>query len=220
MSIQEKLMNVQSELKAPKDKTNNFGKYKYRSCESILEAVKPLLLKNKLTLILCDYPHYAEGRFYIRAIAKLTDVETGDTITCEGYAREADARQGMDPAQLTGACSSYARKYALNGLFAIDDTKDQDTDEFTKQTKKEEKPSFGNASKAGTKAKNEPKPSEEEPAELQGLRALMEKDKITEDKVLAVFKGKYSAVENISIKDMTGLTQKWEQFVNYTKGGV
>lgn len=221
--INQKLMLIQHELKAPKDKTNNFGKFKYRSCEDILEAVKPLLFIHHATLVLCDVPVNIEGRFYIRSQARITDVETGESVSCDGYAREVDARQGMDPAQLTGACSSYARKYALCGLLAIDDNKDPDTDEFVKETKeaknKEETPSFGTASKAGTKAKSEPKPSAEESAELQGLRALMTKDKITEEQVLGIFKGKYSAVENISEKDINGLMQKWEQFVNYTKGG-
>ena len=137
-NIYEKLMNVQQELKAPKNQYNSFGEYKYRSCEDILEAVKPLLKKNKLTLQINDtIVPASESRFYIKATAKLIDVESEATIENTAFAREVDDKKKLDGSQLTGVSSSYARKYALNGLFLIDDTKDADTDEFQKQTSEE-----------------------------------------------------------------------------------
>ena len=137
MNIYEKLMNVQQELKAPKNQYNSFGEYKYRSCEDILEAVKPLLAKNKLTLHITDTIIPAsETRFYIKATARLIDVEATENNVIENtaFAREVDDKKKLDGSQLTGVSSSYARKYALNGLFLIDDTKDADNDEFQKQT--------------------------------------------------------------------------------------
>lgn len=135
MNIYEKLLKVQTELKAPKGQYNSFGEYKYRSCEDILEAVKPLLDKNKLTLTLTDTIIPAsETRFYLKATAKVIDIESGETIENTAFARESDEKKKLDNSQLTGVASSYARKYALNGLLLIDDTKDADTDEFQKQT--------------------------------------------------------------------------------------
>lgn len=119
------LVHIQSKLNAPKDLENKFGGYKYRSCESILKAVKPLLLETDTTLVMADQPVLVGDRFYIQASATLSNGE--DEITTYGYAREDVAKKGMDGAQLTGATSSYARKYALNALFAIDDSKDSDT---------------------------------------------------------------------------------------------
>ena len=130
MSIYEKLLNVQAELKAPKNQYNSFGKYKYRSCEDILEGLKPVLKKNKATLQIKDSMEVVGDRIYVKATAIFIDAEDGSTITNEAYARESDAKKGMDEAQITGATSSYARKYALNGLFLIDDTKDADSDEY------------------------------------------------------------------------------------------
>lgn len=125
-----KLAKVQSELKAPKYKENKFGGYKYRSCEGILEAVKPLLKKNGLAMVITDEITEIGGRIYVKATAKIWDAENPDSITefltTTAYAREEENRKGMTADQLTGACSSYARKYCLNGLFLIDDTKDAD----------------------------------------------------------------------------------------------
>lgn len=127
MSIYKKLMNIQEELKAPKGQYNSFGKYKYRSCEDILEAVKPILVKNKCTLIIADTLENIGDRYYIKATVKVIDIETGEAVENTAFAREEESRKGMNGDQLTGACSSYARKYALNGMFCIDDTKDSDT---------------------------------------------------------------------------------------------
>ncbi len=127
MGIAEKLLNIQQELKAPKNQRNNFGGYNYRSCEDILEAVKPLLKANNCVLTISDELVSIGERFYIRATATLTDAENKDDyFSNTAYAREAETKKGMDESQITGACSSYARKYALNGLFCIDDVKDAD----------------------------------------------------------------------------------------------
>ena len=126
MEIYKKLLNIQCELKAPKSQYNSFGKYKYRSCEDILEALKPLLFKYKATLILSDEIVLIGDRYYLKATAKIIDIEDGATIENYALAREDETKKGQDLAQVTGSVSSYARKYALNGLFAIDDTKDSD----------------------------------------------------------------------------------------------
>ena len=129
-----KLSKIQGELKAPKSQRNSFGKYNYRSCEDILEAVKPLLAKYGACLVLEDEPVQSGEYHYIKATATIYDSESGDKISSAAYAREPKQQSGMSDSQLTGAASSYARKYALNGLFCIDDTKDADTDEYQKQT--------------------------------------------------------------------------------------
>lgn len=127
----ERVSALQTELKAPKGQTNKFGGYRYRSCEDILEAVKPLLQKYKMTLTLSDSLEYIGDRYYIHATATLFDTQSDEQLLNSAYAREAEAKKGMDDSQITGTASSYARKYALNGIFCIDDTKDADTDEFT-----------------------------------------------------------------------------------------
>lgn len=127
--MKNKLLQIQQELKAPKNQHNNFGNYNYRSCEDIFEAVKPLLKEQGLVLTLNDELVYIGERYYIKATATLYDIETDDgtCITNTAYAREEETKKGMDGSQITGASSSYARKYALNGLFLIDDVKDSDT---------------------------------------------------------------------------------------------
>jgi len=144
MNIYEKLLNIQTELKAPKGQKNKFGNYMYRSCEDILEAVKPLLKENKVTLQLTDKMEFLGNRYYIKATAILVDVEdtkSGEIACIENaaYARESETKKGMDDSQITGTASSYARKYALNGLFCIDDTKDADTNEYKNQQQNSEK---------------------------------------------------------------------------------
>lgn len=138
--IVEKLMNIQQELKVNKGQYNSFGGYKYRSCEDILEAVKPLLARNGVVLTLNDELVQVGERYYIKAEARLFDIkDKSDLIINTAYARESESKKGMDESQVTGTASSYARKYALNGLFAIDDTKDADTDEYHKQTNDDNK---------------------------------------------------------------------------------
>jgi len=122
----EKLTKIQSELKAPKGQFNSFGKYKYRSCEDIQEALKPLLKKHNVSLTLSDDLQVVGERYYIKSTATLRCNETKEEVIITSFAREEEAKKGMDGSQVTGASSSYARKYALNGLFLIDDTKDSD----------------------------------------------------------------------------------------------
>ena len=178
MNIYEKLLAIQSELKAPKGQYNSFGKYKYRSCEDILEAVKPICAKHKVVLTLSDeIIVLGEGlsqsqiikddaeeqethivtrgqRYYIKATATLYNIEADangaiQKVGNTAYAREEENKKGMDGSQITGTASSYARKYALNGLFCIDDTKDADTDEYQKQQQeKDEKKLIGSKEKS------------------------------------------------------------------------
>lgn len=126
MGVYAKLLEIQQAIKAPKDQRNDFGNYKYRSCEDIVEAVKPLLGEQKAVLTISDEIKMIGERYYIFATAAIVDAETGERVEVTAQAREADSKKGMDPSQVTGATSSYARKYALNGLLAIDDTKDAD----------------------------------------------------------------------------------------------
>ena len=120
------LIEIQSELKAPKSQYNTFGKYKYRKAEDILEALKPLLLKHKCIVTLTDEISEVANRIYVKAIATITNSE-GVSITTSAFARESESKSGMHAAQITVAASSYARKYALNGLFCIDDSVDPDS---------------------------------------------------------------------------------------------
>jgi len=142
----EKLLQIQSKLKVPKGQYNEFGKYKYRSCEDILEALKPLLAEVKAAVILNDEIVQVGERIYVKATASFIDIEDKQTITTTAYAREEETKKGMDGSQITGASSSYARKYALNGLFAIDDNKDSDA--TNNQGDSTDKPNTSNKSNA------------------------------------------------------------------------
>ena len=156
MSLHEKLLEVQSKLKAPKSNYNDFGNYSYRSCEDIVEAAKPLLEESGLLMTITDELTKIGDRYYIKATVEVTDGES--TISVNGYAREAEKKKGMDVSQITGAASSYARKYALNGMFAIDDNKDADaTNKHGKgknnnSSKKKKNNKSGNSGKNGNKA--------------------------------------------------------------------
>lgn len=136
MNVYEKLQAIQTELKAPKGQFNKFGKYKYRSCEDILEAVKPLLAKYGCSLTIEDAIEQSGDRYYVKATAifRSNDKPLEPNVINTAYAREAETKSGMDASQITGTASSYARKYCLNGLFLIDDTKDADTNEYKAQT--------------------------------------------------------------------------------------
>lgn len=129
--MNKELIKVQEKLKAPKGQKNTFGNYRYRSCEDILEAVKPILKELGAQLTLSDDVVAVGDRIYVKATATFSSESGTETVTA--WAREASAKKGMDDSQVTGATSSYARKYALNGLFLIDDTKDADTDDYTAQ---------------------------------------------------------------------------------------
>lgn len=135
ITFQQKVVAIQSKLKAPKGQYNSFGKYNYRSCEDILEGVKPLLSENELVLTIEDSIEMIGDRYYVKATATLSDGT--NSISTSAYARESLDKKGMDSSQVTGATSSYARKYALNGLLCIDDTKDADTMNNAKQDTQE-----------------------------------------------------------------------------------
>ena len=143
----QKIINIQQKLKAPKTQRNNFGNYNYRSCEDILEAVKPLLEENKCFLVITDEIINLGNRYYVKATAKLINDDGALIAENNGIAREEESKKGMDGSQITGASSSYARKYALNGLFGIDDTKDSD---YTNTTVDEVKATFSQAKEIKT----------------------------------------------------------------------
>ncbi len=150
-NIRQKLQGIQSSLKAPKGQTNKFGGYKYRSAEDILEAVKPLLAEWQCVLTVQDEVVEIGGRVYVKATARITDTEHDNSVETTAFAREAEVKKGMDEAQITGSASSYARKYALNGLLCIDDTKDPDaTNDHGKS--RESQPKAVAKSKTPTKA--------------------------------------------------------------------
>lgn len=154
----QELQIIQAKLKAPKGQYNSFGGFKYRSLEDIYEAVKPLMAETQTSLVVGDEIVMIGTRYYVRATATLMN-QKGEEVTNVAYAREDEAKSKMDGSQLTGSASSYARKYALNGLFAIDDTKDADTDEYTKATKE------GANSKQPTAKSQQPKANSQQPAE-------------------------------------------------------
>lgn len=136
MNIHEKHMHIQEEVKAPKNQKNTHVGYKFRSAEDILEAAKPICHKYFTTIELNDEIVLIGDRYYVKATATLTCTDSGNTKTATAYAREAELKRGLDEAQVTGTASSYARKYAMNGLFALDDTKDADTNEYAENAKK------------------------------------------------------------------------------------
>jgi len=140
MSIYNKLNQIQTRLNAPKNQYNSFGKYKYRSCEDILEGLKPLLKEQGVSLIISDDIMLVGDRYYVKATATLFDGE--NIVSTSAMARESKEKKGMDSAQVTGSTSSYARKYALNGLFAIDDSKDSDTGNHPDKKKSVKEPNF------------------------------------------------------------------------------
>ena len=175
-----RLIEVQKELKAPKGNYNKFGNYKYRSAEDILKAVKPLLAEHNLLMTISDSVDCIGDRVYIVATATVIDAETGRTITTNtAYARESESKKGMDVSQISGTASSYARKYCLNGIFLIDDTKDADTDEYHEQTHKEKAPSLSSLKAMfDTTLTNKEKEDTLKHYEVENLKDLTEEQKI------------------------------------------
>ena len=207
MKLVEKLMLIQGELKAPKSKNNSFGKYKYRSCEDILEAVKPLLLKYKCALTISDTITMIGNRIYVKADATLWDSESnnGERIENSAYARESEEKKGMDDSQITGTASSYARKYALNGLFCIDDTKDADTDEFQQTTRAaEEIETIGNGKISKTKA--------------FALAQRCTTDGVSPEKVCALYK--VEKLMDLTERQHENLNANWDKVVEKCKASA
>lgn len=151
MTLKEKLSKIQQEMKVPKNLYNSFGKYNYRNAESILEAFKPLEDKYSVLMIVYDAVEQIGDRIYIKSVAELRDCGSDEVIRAQAYARESLEKKGMDDSQITGTASSYARKYALNGLFLLDDTKDADTDEYKNQEKKGQEDSKAKAKRITVK---------------------------------------------------------------------
>lgn len=135
-NVLKKLFNIQQELKVPKNQKNTFGNYNFRSCEDIMEASKPICSKYNCLLLCSDVIVFVGNRYYVQATATLYDLDSEESIEVTAYAREEETKKGMDASQITGASSSYARKYALNGLLQLDDNKDPDTNEYSKQQNK------------------------------------------------------------------------------------
>ena len=196
MGVHEKLMHIQTELKAPKSQFNNFGKYHYRNLEDILEALKPLLKKHKAIVNVTDEIEFIGERYYVKATATLTDLEEWGSLSSTAYAREEESKKGMDASQLTGSTSSYARKYALNGLFAIDDTKDSDT------TNKHE--NDGNKAKSDT-------------VTVQMLHAVLKENGVSVERVL----DKYRKDTGKTVSELQFLPQDYKRKVyeGFTRQG-
>ena len=187
-----KIVKIQSELKAPKGQRNDFGKYNYRSCEDIFEAVKPYLAKYELGLTVTDELVAIGERYYVKATATLFDGNS-NKIENTAYAREEETKKGMDGSQITGASSSYARKYALNGLFLIDDTKDSDAT----NTHGKDEP------KAEPKTSAEPKATE---TQIKKIKELLGDERV--GKMLAWYK--ISKIEDLTMKQASSVIEKEE----------
>lgn len=181
MDIGEKLSKLQQEMKVPKDQYNEFGKFNYRNAEAILSEFKKYEKDLKVFLVLRDEIIEVAGRVYIKAIATLTDCESDEEISVTAYAREAVKKSGMDEAQITGSVSSYARKYALNGLFLLDDTKDPDSNEYKEQQDKGNQTGNTNRTQSG----KSPKVNQNH---IISLRKTFEEKGIDESKVLVLYK--------------------------------
>lgn len=188
-----KLLAIQTELKAPKGQENKFGGYKYRSCEDIMEAVKPLLAKHNCALTVTDDITAIGDRVYVKATAILWDCDSDNKVENTSFAREALSRKGMDDSQITGATSSYARKYALNGLFCIDDTKDADA--TNTHGKDEEIIKIEGQKISDLKVKS--------------LRRTMKTYEIDEKKLCELYK--VSKLEDLTEKMLSNINQNWDK---------
>ena len=206
--IFEKLAAVQKELKAPKGQYNSFGKYKYRSCEDILEAVKPIAAKHKMFVTVGDELVHEGDRFYIKATAKAVDAENGETYSETAYAREEETKKGMDASQITGTASSYARKYALNGLLCIDDTKDADTDENQNQREGRSK-AEKKEDKTAKEAKEDVENMKIADIKVKSLQEKCKNDGVPEEKVLKAYKLK--SFSEMTEKQFSNCINNWEK---------
>lgn len=199
MSIGEKLFKIQQEMNVPKDLYNKYGNFYYRNAETILAEFKKAAKDLKLVLLLNDEIVEIAGKVYIKATASITDYETNEEVLATAYAREADKKTGMDDAQITGAASSYARKYALNGLFLLDDVKDPDSDEYKNQQGKDEQQTESSATQNNRNTKS-PKVNQNH---IISLRKTFEEKGIDESKVLVMYKVK--KIEDLTIKQFKNI---------------
>lgn len=196
-----------TELKAPKSQRNNFGKYNYRSAEDILEAVKPLANNYGLVPKLSDEPVMIGDWHYIKATASIKDVKTGEEEIATAYAREPLAKKGMDESQITGTASSYARKYAMNGLYQIDDTKDADSDEYTEQVKQATPKPITKTQQQALQKRSD------EIAELAKLESKNFFDQITEKKI-----GYSVDISKVNTEQLGTLTRYLNELEKYYQG--
>ena len=203
MSINKKLAEIQRKLNAPKSNFNKFGGYNYRSCEDILEAVKPLLSEQKAVLTISDCIKQVGDRYYIEATATLLDCETDEKISNTALAREAAEKKGMDESQITGAASSYARKYALNGLFCIDDTKDADTMDNT-QTPAAKKPARQQKSQTPAAAADTITPDE-----AKELYNKCSKESVNLMILCSLYK--VQTVKDLTTKQLENINNNWDK---------
>lgn len=201
MSIYAKLSVIQLNLIAPKNQYNNFGKYNYRSCEDILEGLKPCLQETKTAVTVNDEIVQIGDRYYIKATATLFDCETGESVSNTAYAREEESKKGMDASQVTGATSSYARKYALNGLFCIDDVKDADTRDNRQEEAKKQK-----EDEAETKEIENMKISN---VKADVLHKRCKDEGVDEGKILALYK--VSDFSELTEKQFRNISDFWQK---------
>lgn len=201
MSIYAKLSVIQLNLIAPKNQYNSFGKYNYRSCEDILEGLKPCLQETKTAVTVNDEIRQIGDRYYVMATATLFDCETGESVSNTAYAREEESKKGMDASQVTGATSSYARKYALNGLFCIDDVKDADSrDNRQEEAKKQQK-------EEQEQKKLENSPISE--VKVKALLARCESEGVKPETILSLYKVK--SFEELTEKKYANINAYWEK---------
>lgn len=207
MKIDEKLMKIQTELKCPKNLYNSFGKYKYRNAEGICEAVKPYLAKYSCSLVLSDDIIMVGDRIYVKATATLTDFESNVHTSVSAMARESEEKKGMDESQITGTASSYARKYALNGLFLLDDTKDADTDEYHNQT--HGKQTEADKAEAFDKNCDEIGKMKISNIKVNIIKGKCSDDGVAEEKVLKLYK--ISKFEDMTEKAFQNAMNNWDK---------
>lgn len=194
LGIREKLSEIQTKMNVPKDKHSDYGGYDYRSAESILNEFKKYAREYNSSLLLRDEVVEIAGRVYVKSVATFIDCENGEEISTTGYAREPESKPKMDESQVTGSSSSYARKYAMNALFLLDDVKDPDTDEYKKQT--------GADQKNGGKKEQATQYTFVNQYHINSLRKMFEKEGIDENKLLAGYQIK-------KIEELTVIQYKW-----------
>lgn len=208
MNIYEKLLEIQNELKAPKSQWNDFGKYHFRSCEDILESIKPLCVKEKVLLYFTDKVECIQERYYVESTAHLINIENlEERIDVTASARESLTKKGMDESQITGTASSYARKYALGGMFNIDDTKDADSSEYYKTTQE---------TKSVKKQVTTPKVAESKitATQVTTFNNWIKNNKIAEDVVTdSLIKRGYEKIEDVSAKDYRNIVLELDKLI-------
>ena len=201
MTIIEKLSAIQSQIKAPKKLWNKFGGYAYRNAEGILEAFKPYEKEHKVALTISDEMVGVNDRVYVKATVTIMDLESKETISTTAYARESATKKGMDDSQITGTASSYARKYALNGLLLLDDTKDSDSNDFKEEIK----------SKKEEEEKNNPKITAKEVILVTNLIKNFEHLGVKTSKVLSKYNiKKLEDMRSSDYADFQNEMQKYE----------